>query len=272
MSHTAFADSLIIVGIVVGIVTAWAALPHPAVGQAFRIFAKIILFGAAAWVLVAAVIAIVASRGDNAVSTETSVTSTTPRIPPPITYPPAPEPAETSSMARRGRPTETQTVSEQPVSKPEWKIPPQPLEVVPSHKEVERHREPEKLPQDKWTLKRDALSFMERSDWPGAISAWTTWISTYSGPDKKADHTAYLQLGLAYERQHDWSHAIHALERANVIVAGDDAETLVQLGRCYEKAQRWSSALEAYEEALRIEPQNALASHGQAVARRYVPR
>jgi|GEM_PF-6813256 len=270
MSHTAFADSLIIVGVVVAIVTAFASLPHPAVGRPLRIIGTIILFGAAAWVIVA----VVASHEDKPPVTETSASSTAPDpkpAPPTITYPPAPEPTEPVSTTHDVPATETERVSQQPVSKPEPEVRPQPSEIVPKQ-EIEPHHEPAKPPQDKWALKREALSFMERADYPDAINAWTTWIRTYSGPDERADHTAYFELGLAYEMQQDWSGAIHALERANIITSGNDAETLVHLGRCYERRQRWSDALKAYEEVLRIEPQNALASHGRSVARRNLSR
>ncbi|HEV7486543.1 MAG TPA: tetratricopeptide repeat protein [Thermoanaerobaculia bacterium] len=157
------------------------------------------------------------------------------------------------------------------ISRPEWEIPSQFSGAAASSKESAPQHEPAKLTQDKWTLKLNALSCMERDDWPNAIAAWSTWIRSYAGADEKADHVALSQLGIAYEKQQDWSHAIDTLERANARSTGD-ADALIHLGRCYERVQRWPDALRVYENALRIEPRNALASHGRSVAQTHVGR
>jgi hypothetical protein len=198
------------------------------------------------------------------VSTTTTTGVLTPRPADPSPQRISPQPKSITATTETADPRRV-------ISRPEWEIPSQFSEAAASSKESAPQHEPAKLTQDKWTLKLNALSCMERDDWPNAIAAWTTWIRSYAGADEKADHVALSQLGIAYEKQQDWSHAIDTLERANARSTGD-TDALIHLGRCYEKVQRWPDALRVYEKALRIEPQNALASHGRSVVHTHLGR
>jgi tetratricopeptide (TPR) repeat protein len=245
----------------VGIFTAvasWLAVPgfQPAFDRAHRAVAALVL------ALVAAVgvsLAIATFEPTRARVPDPPVTVPSDTVAAPSTtsiavYKAPPEPAAASTTT--GTTTTAPTMTSPPP------VPPSP---APEERErpgaaIERQR-------------RQALSFTNARDWPQAAAAWRTFIDTYAGHDRAADHAAYYNLGVAYDALHDWSAAADAFERAKLADIGrNDTQNLLHLGRCYAKLGRWSESVAAYEEVLKIEPSNALAQKSLFWALKQQPR
>lgn len=273
---------MLIAALVVALVTAFAALPHPTISRTHRAFARIILAGVTAWL----VFAIITLNVNQPSVTATTDTGTTYRTKPTVTYTAPIEPGETRTATTATMPVVTTTTAYQPVVEPTAGVtattstrspqpafepaPPTPMPIAPKLDTVEiRDPNPPDHHIDFAQSVKQAIALSDSEQWREAAGEWERLIRINSGRNRPFDAGAYYRLGIAYKNLNDWSRAAGAFEKASLIDDGKNAtKNLKNLGYCYIKLRRNSEAIAVYSKLLEIDPGDATSRNLLSALRR----
>lgn len=274
---------MLIAALVVALVTAFAALPHPNISRTHRALARIILAGVTAWL----VFAIVMVNENQPPVTATTDPGTTSRTPPTVTYTAPIEPADTRTATTATIPVVTTTTAYQPVVEPTAGVtattttrspqpafeptPPTPMPIAPKPDTVEfRDPNPPDHHTDFAEGVKQAIALSDSEQWREAADEWQRLLRIDSGRNHPFEAGAYYRLGIAYKNLNDWPRAAQAFEKANLIDHGKNAtKNLNNLGYCYIKLRRNADAIAVYSKLLEIDPGDTTSRNLLSALRRH---
>jgi TolA-binding protein len=258
-------DSILIAGLIVALVTAFAAI-----GRMHRQLATMILGAVALWLIAVIVVSSGITKTDTGPDPNTNTSPPTITTPPTISYPPAPEPTSgattgttsTVTTATAPPPQSTAGLTETTITHPQRPVeplPPTPMPLAPKPDTVELKPEgPATVPDARLVYERQvkrALALGNSGDWQGTADAWEQLIRDHAGPNRAFNASAYYHLGIAYKNLSDWSRAADAFNNAFHNDKREGAtRDLKSLGECYVKLDRRDEAKAVYRRLLGINP------------------